>query len=73
MLSLTAKFDDMDIVNVQVLRSGTVYVLTGQADEKMLVKIEPNNLFEPTFGHAKVDMKAVDANAGKAAWQTLVL
>lgn len=65
MLSLTSKFDDMDIVNVQVLRSGTVYLLTGQADEKLVVKVEPNNLFAPTFGHAKVAMKAVDANAGK--------
>lgn len=67
MLSMHSTFNDIMIADVQVLRSGTVYLLTGHGDEKLVVKAEPNNIFNPqqTFKNTKLAIKAVDSHAGK--------
>jgi len=66
MLSIYTPFNDIEIADVHVFRSGTVYLLTGHADEKLVVKVE-DNIHNPvsTFKNAKLAMKAVEPNAGK--------
>jgi hypothetical protein len=67
MLSMHSEFNDVEIADVHVFRSGTVYLLTGHGDEKLVVKAEPNNIFkkEETFKNTKLAMKAVDRHASK--------
>ena len=67
LLSMHSTFNEIMIADIQVLRSGTVYVLTGHGDEKLVVKAESNNIFNPqrTFKNTKLAIKAVDSHAGK--------
>lgn len=60
MLSMKSNFTDMDIEDVQVLRSATVYKLSGFAGESIVIKCEPVNVAASSLKHAKVAMKAVD-------------
>lgn len=65
MLSMHSSLNDMDIADVTVLRPGTVYLLIGHADEKIVVKTEPASVYKgQTVKHNKVAMKAVDSRAG---------
>lgn len=64
MLSMNSTFDDMDIADVQVLRSGTVYMLHGHGKDRLVVKVEAANVSRSTFKHAKLAMKAVDGASG---------
>lgn len=64
MLSLYAPLNEVEIVDVQVLRPGTVFLLVGQQDEKLVIKVESGNMGAATLKHAKVAIKAVDASGG---------
>jgi hypothetical protein len=64
MLSMNSTFDDMDIADVRVLRSGTVYLLEGHGRDNLVVKVEAANVNRGTFKHAKLAMKAVDNTGG---------
>ena len=43
---MNSQFNDVMIEDVQVFRSGTVYLLIGHGGEKLVVKAEPNNIFK---------------------------
>jgi len=65
MLSMYSPLNEMDIFDVAVLRPGTVYKLTGHADEHLILKVEASlNVSDASLKHAKLAMKAVDKKAG---------
>lgn len=66
MLSMTTSIVELDISDVHVLRSGTVYLLEGHGDDRVVVKVEPANVYAAsgTFKNTKLAIKAVDARAG---------
>jgi len=67
MLSMHSEITEWDIENIQVLRPGTVYKLTGHAGETLVVKVESSyNLQPESFKMTKLAMKAVDPRAGNA-------
>ena len=64
MLSMQTTITDMEIADVAVLRSGTVYLLTGHANEKLVVKVEAGMVNKDMFKQNRLAMRAVDPKAG---------
>jgi hypothetical protein len=64
MLSMQTTITDMDIADVAVLRTGTVYLLSGHANEKLVVKVESGNVDKQMLKHNRLAMRAVDPKAG---------
>jgi hypothetical protein len=55
-----------DIDSIEVIRPGTVYVLTGLGQEKLVLKSEAGNLTASSFKTTKAAMKQVDTVAATA-------
>ena len=55
-----------DIRSIEVLRSGTVYKLTGANDETLVLKSEAGNLSASSFTTTRAAMKQVDQRAAAA-------
>ncbi len=64
MLSMQTLITEIEIADIDVLRSGTVYLLTGHGGEKLVVKVESGNVFSPTLKHNRLAMRAVDTKGG---------
>lgn len=64
MLSMYSQITEMEIADLAVLRSGTVYLLTGHGGEKLVVKVEANVFQKQTLTHHRAAMKAVDKIGG---------
>lgn len=66
MLSLNNPINDIEIADVQVIRSGTVYKLIGHSGEVLVLKVESSfAVNNQQLKHAKFAMKTVDSKAGK--------
>jgi hypothetical protein len=63
-LTMQTEFTEWDIEDLQVLRSGTVYKLTGHMGEVLIIKGESANIQQSSLQHSKVAMKAVDKVGG---------
>lgn len=64
MLSMLSSFTEMDIADVQELRRGTVYKLTGQGGEQLIIKAEAPQVTQQTLSHSTRAMKVVDKRGG---------